>query len=870
MTAVPEAAEAAEVPAGTEATKVHYFGIRHHGPGCARSLVRAFDALQPDCVLVEGPPEAEGVLAALLSEHMQPPVALLSYCPDEPGRAVYHPFAVFSPEWQALRWALLRQVPVSFIDLPLTHQLAMAKEREEADKAAEAEVEAAAQAAEAEAAEAAETAEATAGAGDTGKAGNTEKAGKTENAENVEEGKNASPVTDAESNESAVPANPVEPAHPAQALDPGDPLHWLAQASGHADGESWWNHTVEERGDGAELFAAIAEAMTTLRADLGAEAEERCPHRARRELLREAFMRQRIRDAVKQGHARIAVVCGAWHLGGLQAATAATAASKGGKAPKAPKAIKVIKASADAALLKGLPKIKVHTTWVPWTYRHLTRASGYGAGIAAPGWYEHLWLSGMAFDAAPGTAPPRTVGWLARVARLMRERDLDCSSAHLIEATRLADTLAALRQRPQAGLQELHEATRTVLTLGDDAALDFIADALLVGQRMGQVPPDVPTVPLQRDVEQQQKSLRLKPEATQRTLDLDLRQPNDLARSHLLHRLRLIDLPWGRVARTGSSARGTFHEIWDLQWQPEFVVRLIEASQWGQTLEVAASTASLERAHKAATLGALSQLVQEVLLADLGPAVQALTRILENRAAVSGDTLQLLQALPPLASVFRYGNVRQTDTGMVAHMLDSLTVRAAIGLPLACSGIDDASAEQLRSTLLAAHGAVALRDAPEQTQAWQRALGLVARRDTAHPLLQGLATRLLLDDGLWQAGDAAQALSLQLSSGADPLKAAAWLEGFLNRNAVVLLHDAQLWQLVNDWLCSLGEAHFTHILPLVRRTFSAFSASERSDLGQRARQNAAPAAALANTPEWDEALAELPLGLLRTILGFGL
>ena len=875
MTAVPEAAEAAEaaeVPAGTEATKVHYFGIRHHGPGCARSLVRAFDALQPDCVLVEGPPEAEGVLAALMSEHMQPPVALLSYCPDEPGRAVYHPFAVFSPEWQALRWALLRQVPVSFIDLPLTHQLAMAKEREEADKAAEAEAEAEAdaQAAEAEAAEAAETAEATAGAGDTGKAGNTEKAGKTENAENVEEGKNASPVTDAESNESAVPANPVEPAHPAQALDPGDPLHWLAQASGHADGESWWNHTVEERGDGAELFAAIAEAMTTLRADLGAEAEERCPHRARRELLREAFMRQRIRDAVKQGHARIAVVCGAWHLGGLQAATAATAASKGGKAPKAPKAIKVIKASADAALLKGLPKIKVHTTWVPWTYRHLTRASGYGAGIAAPGWYEHLWLSGMAFDAAPGTAPPRTVGWLARVARLMRERDLDCSSAHLIEATRLADTLAALRQRPQAGLEELHEATRTVLTLGDDAALDFIADALLVGQRMGQVPPDVPTVPLQRDVEQQQKSLRLKPEATQRTLDLDLRQPNDLARSHLLHRLRLIDLPWGRVARTGSSARGTFHEIWSLQWQPEFVVRLIEASQWGQTLEVAASTASLERAHKAATLGALSQLVQEVLLADLGPAVQALTRILENRAAVSGDTLQLLQALPPLASVFRYGNVRQTDTGMVAHMLDSLTVRAAIGLPLACSGIDDASAEQLRGTLLAAHGAVQLRDAPEQTQAWQRALGLVARRDTAHPLLQGLATRLLLDDGLWQAGDAAQALSLQLSSGADPLKAAAWLEGFLNRNAVVLLHDAQLWQLVNGWLCSLGEAHFTHILPLVRRTFSAFSASERSDLGQRARQNAAPAAALANTPEWDEALAELPLGLLRTILGFGL
>jgi hypothetical protein len=41
--------------------ELHVFGIRHHGPGSARSLVRALDALQPDCVLVEGPPEADAL-----------------------------------------------------------------------------------------------------------------------------------------------------------------------------------------------------------------------------------------------------------------------------------------------------------------------------------------------------------------------------------------------------------------------------------------------------------------------------------------------------------------------------------------------------------------------------------------------------------------------------------------------------------------------------------------------------------------------------------------------------------------------------------------------------------------------------------------
>ena len=856
---------------------VHYFGIRHHGPGCARSLLRAFDALQPDCVLVEGPPDAEGALAFLLAEQMQPPVALLSYCPDEPHRAVYHPFAVFSPEWQALRWAQQRQVPVSFIDLPVMHQMALDKAQEEAEAAAAAQQEAEEAAREAAQQEAQEA-----------EADASTDASADPPAETPADAAPAmtAPVATDDAGDTPAAADAPAPAQPEACNPRTDPLNWLAQAAGHADGESWWNHTVEERGDGEELFAAIAEAMTTLRADLGEQAQERDPIEARREILREAHMRQRIRDAIKKGHQRIAVVCGAWHLGGLQATT---------------------KASADAALLKGLPKLKVQSTWVPWTYRHLTSASGYGAGIHAPGWYEHLWLCGQQADAAtsaaalaaapnnpavtPSEAPPsgdpaappsaaarpakppaappslRTIGWLTRIARLMRERDLDCSSAHLIETARLADTLAALRQRPQPGLEELHEATRTVLTLGDESVLHFIQDALLVGQKMGQVPPDVPTVPLQKDLEQQQKSLRLKAEAFERTLDLDLRQPNDLARSHLLHRLNLIGIPWGRLSRTGGSARGTFHEIWSLQWQPEFIMKLIEASPWGHSIEAAATARSLDRAHKAANLGELSALVNQALLADLGEAVQAISRVLENRAAVSGDTLQLLDALPPLANVFRYGNVRQTDTALVAHMLDSLILRAAIALPLASSALNDDAAQTLREKIIAAHGAIALRDAEEQTQAWQRALRQIAASTQAHELLQGLAGRLLLDAQIWEAGDAAQALSLHLSSGAEPLKAAAWLEGFLNRNALVLLHDAALWQLVNDWLCGLGEEHFTHILPLVRRTFSAFSASERSDLGQRARQGVRPVQAVASAPGWDEELAALPLPLLRSILG---
>ena len=91
-------------------------GVRHHGPGSARAVRRALAAYQPrGACSIEGPPEADALVRLAGDEEMRPPVALLAY-PATPGgrrppparRAAFWPFAEFSPEWQALRWALGR------------------------------------------------------------------------------------------------------------------------------------------------------------------------------------------------------------------------------------------------------------------------------------------------------------------------------------------------------------------------------------------------------------------------------------------------------------------------------------------------------------------------------------------------------------------------------------------------------------------------------------------------------------------------------------------------------------------------------------------------------------------------------------------
>ncbi|MEM9703881.1 MAG: DUF5682 family protein, partial [Planctomycetota bacterium] len=103
---------------------VRLFGIRHHGPGCARALAGALSEYQPDAVLIEGPPDANELLPLLADDAFVPPAAILVHPAKEPARAAFFPLAEYSPELIAARWALNHSVPVELIDLPMTHQFA--------------------------------------------------------------------------------------------------------------------------------------------------------------------------------------------------------------------------------------------------------------------------------------------------------------------------------------------------------------------------------------------------------------------------------------------------------------------------------------------------------------------------------------------------------------------------------------------------------------------------------------------------------------------------------------------------------------------------------------------------------------------------
>ncbi|RAG86932.1 hypothetical protein DN069_04155 [Streptacidiphilus pinicola] len=818
-------------------TTTALLGVRHHGPGSARAVGAALAQFRPDVVLIEGPPEADALLPLAASKEMTPPVALLAHVVDEPARAAFWPFAAFSPEWVALRYALDAEVPVRFIDLPAAHTFALAAQAEAARDSV---------------------------SSDDGAEGDADECDADEDAHEGEE------------------------RHAARF----DPIAELARAAGQEDAERWWDDVVEHvghqargSGDGSDVgpdvgavpgaagaraapdamapFQALATAMTVLR-----EQAPEVPEDARRE----AYMRKQIRAASRAGHQRIAVVCGAWHVPALSAK---------------------VSVAADNALLRGLPKAAVEVTWVPWTHRRLSQHTGYGAGIASPGWYQHLFESGGRHVVER---------WFTRMAALLREEDHPVSSAHVIEAVRLAETLAAVRGRPLAGLTETTDAARAVLCDGSDVPLRLIEDRLIVGDALGQVPEAAPAVPLQRDLTRLQRSLRLKPEARVRVLELDLRKDLDAERSRLLHRLALLGIDWAVPTASQTRSTGTFRESWELAWEPELAVRVAEAGVWGTTVEAAASTRTASRAVEARKLADVTALAERCLLARLPEALPIVLRCLSDRAALDTDVAHLAEALPALVRSLRYGDVRATGTALLAELADSLATRVCIGLPAAAAALDPAAAQPLAEQVAATHAAIGLlaaaRAGEDRSPAdagagagrgsdaradagadgvqarWEACLRTLVARETAAAVVRGRAARLLLDDGRLPDEEAARLLGLALTPGVPPAEGAAWVDGFLAGSGVLLVHDQRLLRLVDEWITAIPAAAFPDVLPLLRRTFSRLETGVRRGVGELIRAGGRDVAAGAPgeaprgfATELDTAQAGPALATVRLILG---
>lgn len=736
----------------TATAAVHLFGVRHLSPAGAWHLRAFLDQVRPTAVLVEGIADATGLIREVVAKKTKPPLAILAYTDTLPVASIVTPFATYSPEYQALRWAERNEAEARFIDLPSGIFLALQRQQMEARAAAEA----------------------------------TEQ---------------DPPTVDSDASDAADP-------HPY----PDSPFTRIADLAGEPDYDTWWERRFEHNGQAESYRLAAATFGRELRT-LRREDDET--------LLREAHMRLEIARAIADGHdpARIVVVVGAAHVPALEEGW---------------------DHGDDAALVAAAPKANALLTLMPYSYFKLSSQSGYGAGNRAPAYHELLWES---WDSDREAV---TMTYLADIARSMRRAGTHRSAAEVIEGTRLADGLAALRGGSAPTLTELHDAAITLFGRGEVGPVAEAFARVDVGTRIGTLAGGTTQTSIQEDFQLQLKELKLEAyrSPVRQDLRLDLRENRrakteaaawlDLRRSSFLHRLRALSIPFADY-RGGSNKDASWAEGWGLAWTPECEIALVEAVLLGERIEVAAGYALARRigeAQDVATAAAVVRTAGECDLPSIAHQARARVQALAADAAVVPP---LAQAAAELGTVIRFGDVRRLDPEPLRPLLQQLHLQAMLQL-FHAAVCDHPTATGLVAAMATLEALAQEHHDLVDESRWLGVLRTLSDADDRNPLVSGFACALLCERGAIDDADLGTEVSRRLSPGVPADLGAGWFEGLASRNRYALLTRLGLWERLDAYLGDLDDEAFPRALVFLRRAFGGFAPGERRAIAENLGQ----------------------------------
>lgn len=531
--------------------------------------------------------------------------------------------------------------------------------------------------------------------------------------------------------------------------------------------------------------------------------------------IREAYMKRVIHDAVKSGipAEKIFCVCGAYHVEGLKE-----------------------NAPMIAAEVKKLPKADSTATLMPYSYYRLSTRSGYGAGNKAPAYFHLMWdgLNGEGLQSVAST-------YLVKLAAAHRNAGNIVSSAEVIEAVRLAQTLAQMRGSQYPCLQDLKDAAITTIGHGNYSELAVAFADTEIGKTIGYLPEGVARTSVQEDFYRQLKKLKLERFRTAelQRLDLDLREKLnvksqdaallDLNRSFFLHRLRVLGIHFANPLRSKQD-NANWGEYWELRWTPEVEIEVVESSLLGDTIEGAAAFALKERAELASSIDQAAGIFQDAFLCGMPAAAEHALTVLQSLSVDSAALTEVAATADKLSLVVRYGDLRRFDPAPVIPLIEQLFLRACLTLEDACN-CDAKAAGAVTQAVDRLNTLQLNHDFLDQT-AWVSLLERISDRDDLNTKCSGFSMAILLERGIATEELLSREVSRRLSPGVPADLGAGWFEGLAGKNRYALIARLSLWRHLSDYLDSLDEETFRRALVFLRRAFADFTPSEKSDIAE--------------------------------------
>ncbi|RKH66552.1 hypothetical protein D7W81_15320 [Corallococcus aberystwythensis] len=526
---------------------------------------------------------------------------------------------------------------------------------------------------------------------------------------------------------------------------------------------------------------------------------------------RDAFMARKVLEVVAGGVApeKVAVVAGAAHIAAFLA--------------------KHVDPAEEAKLPAGVP---CAVTVIPYSFPRLSEQLGYGAGNRAPHFYQKAFEANCDFRRA-------TLEVLLDFAAHLRMRGFSASLSDVLEAYRLAVTLSDLREKSAPGLDELREATVATLCRGDATHVDNFLWKSVVGHEVGQVASRIGQNSLQAEFWREVGERRLPRTDSPETFSLKLNNPVEVGSSVFLHRLRVAGIPYATLSGTGSSrkpgaeaggyaALTRVRESWQAQWTPSTDVALVEKIVLGDSLEAVTKHVLLEQLSKAPSTAGAAEVLLEAVITGCSEVVAIALRACDLHASSDWDLPSLASAARALSGLMAYGTSRAHAEGgdeAVASLGEKTFGRALLRVRDASACAPDA-VPQVLDALRTLHEVALSQPRADKAGWFVEARGLMESH-AVHPATSGLATGLLYLARELPEADVALEVGRRLSAAVEPADAAAYLEGFLQVNALVLVKSRDVVKALDDFLTSVEPERFRQTLPVLRRALGALGATER-------------------------------------------
>ena len=696
-------------------------GIRHHSPAGAYYIRELLRETKPDCLLIEAPADFSELIPALTDPALKPPFAVMAYTVEAPVRSVLYPFAVYSPEFQAMLAARELGIEIAFCDLPSPYMIGLQLA-----------------------------------------------------AENYYERQSE------EEREAA-----------------------RKEASALGDTESFWERYLEQ----SENLSAYLERSRIF----GEGAREAAPGERIEQAwngLREAYMRRIIAEKRAAGIAadKIVVLTGAFHSAALYEGECL-----------------------DDTALKALPQYEVKKTLMPYSYQRLSRRAGYSAGNKVPAYYELLW------DALrTGQPESHAARYLSTLAGHIRERGGMVSSAEVLEANLLAQSLASLREGRYPTHDELQDAAVTCMGHG---SFGEIAEGLAltdIGTKIGEVPRSGLLTSIQQDFADQCADLKLSFGLVAEKLRLDLRENRrakseksaflQLRRSFFLQRLRLLGISFA-VWQDSRQQDASWEENWVLSRTPEAEMQLAEAVLKGDTIAHAVSFDLQEKLTAAEQIAEITELLESAFLCGMPELLQAAVSRLDSASIDQISIEEIARTAKILSRMLQFGDVRQSDVSVLRPILERLLLRASLTLTDACFCDDEAaghlarSIEDIQSIFSVEKGL--------PSEKWEQAIRELSRRDDLNAKLSGLATAIRLDLGDLGEEELSREISRRMSIGLRAELGALWFEGLSLRNHYALIVRRVVWESLSRYIDAIPEDCWQRAMVFLRRAFATYTAGEK-------------------------------------------